>query len=67
MAGIVIHHLSIAASEPEHCDRGLLCDRGLDQNGTLVEILPPECAGEYLAFTRSQAVNLANSKSRPRN
>jgi hypothetical protein len=48
------------------------CDRGpfhvievWIENETLIEILPPEYAHEYLAFTRSQALNLAKSKSRP--
>jgi len=35
------------------------------ENETLVEILPPEYAREYLAFTRSQGLNLAKSNSRP--
>jgi hypothetical protein len=37
------------------------------ENGTLVETLPPEYAREYLAFTRSQGLNLAKPKSRPSN
>jgi hypothetical protein len=37
------------------------------ENETLVEILPPEYAREYLAFTRSQGLNLAKLKSRPGN
>jgi hypothetical protein len=37
------------------------------ENETLVEILPPEYAREYLAFTRSQGLNLAKPKSRPSN
>jgi hypothetical protein len=34
------------------------------ENETLVEILPPECAREYLAFARSQGLKLAKPKSR---
>jgi hypothetical protein len=59
----------VARREGWQCFR---CNRGPFQvievwveNETLVEILPPEYAREYLAFTRSQCLNLAKSKSRP--
>jgi hypothetical protein len=59
----------VARREGWQCFR---CDRGpfhvievWVENETLVEILPPEYAREYLAFTRSQAAHLARPKSGP--
>src|SRR6266567_743646 len=62
---------SVARREGWQCFR---CNRGpfhvievWVENETLVEILPPEYAREYLTFTRSQGLKLAKPKSRPSN
>ena len=59
--------LTISRREPWQSFR---CSRGpfhvielWVENETMVEILPPEYASEYLAFTRSYAVNLANQRT----
>lgn len=41
------------------------CDRGLGENESMAEILPPEFAREYLAFTRPDKVAAAMAAAAP--